>query len=184
MRRSRFASWIVGTCILSSTLLVPKQATADSIPYTLFEGFVTKVGTTAEPQWRLWNLGVAGGGPAVDFLNVTLTFNFIGGSLIYTWSNISPATFVETPPFDPSFVLTGLSVQYTLGQQVLQLSQYTTFTANSLQNSASTNAFPPPLGLFVQGTAVTVTPEPGTALLLGTGGIALFAVIRKRLRSR
>jgi len=169
--------------MLSTGLLVPKQAIADSIPYTLFEGFVTRVGTPAEPQWRLVNLGTAGGGPPVDFLNVTLTFDFVGGSLTYSWSDISPATFVETAPFDPSLVLTSLTVQYTLSQQVLQLSKYTTFTANSLQNTASTNTFPPPLDLFVQGTAVTVTPEPGSALLLGTGGIALFAAVRKRLRS-
>lgn len=183
MRIRRLSSWLAGICLLVVALVAPKWAIADSVPVTLFEGFVTRVGTTAEPQWRLWNLGTVGGGVGVDFLDVTLTFEFVGGSQTYFWSDVSPATFVETAPFDPSLVLTTLAVQYTLSQQVFQLNTYTTFTANSLQNSASTNTFPPPLDLLVQGTAATIVPEPNTALTVGTGLMALFAAKRKKLSS-
>lgn len=181
MPMRKLASWLLSICLVVIALLVPKWAMADSVPLTLFEGFVTRVGTTVEPQWRLWNLGTLGGGVSVDFLDVTLTFDFVGGSQTYSWSDVSPATFVETAPFDPSLVLTGLAVQYTLSQQVFPLDAYTTFTANSLQNTASTNTFPPPLDLFVQGTAVTVVPELDSALLVGTGVMAFLAARHKKV---
>ena len=104
--------FLCGTCVLSAMLMsIPHQAMADSVPFTLGVGFVTKV---EGPDWRVVNVA------PFDLKDVTVTFDFVGGSQTYILGDILAGKYVETPPFDSSLVFTSLSVQFTLPQQLFK----------------------------------------------------------------
>jgi hypothetical protein len=122
MRRKKLVLPLLALCLFGTMLSIPERVMADSIPYTAFVGFVTKV---EGPESRVVNF--SGG----DLKDVTLTFDYVGGSQTYFWNDIS-TQYVQTAPFDPALVLTRLTIQFTLTQQTIQLGPHDIFTANSL----------------------------------------------------
>ena len=160
--------------LICAVIALPEYARADSIPAELFVATVTKVGTPTQPQWRI----EVNNFPGYELTNVSLTFTFVGGSITYSFSDILAGKFVDTTSFDPSAQFVSLTLQYTWPNQTLKIGPFDTFTANSLVNSASENAFPPPLAVYLSGTDTHVVPEPGSFILLGTGMVSLLSLRR------
>ena len=64
---------LFGIFLLASLCVPLQSAMADSMPYEAFIGVITQV---EGPDWRVVNFLGA------DLLNVTLTFDYVGGSQI------------------------------------------------------------------------------------------------------
>jgi hypothetical protein len=129
-----------------------------------------------------------------DIHDVTLEFEYHGGSLEWHWDVIAPANglgqFVETDPFDASLLtsLVSLRLQATLTRTVFDPvfpgNKYLKFVAESPLISGSATSFPPPMMVFAQGEFVAnPVPEPGTMALLASALAGLAASARRR-RSR
>ena len=192
------AEKIVHGLVFGLVFLLPAVAIAVpsvSIPTQVNVGFVTCIPNTTgaagclnnsaatSAQWRVINNFAS----PTDFLDATLTFDYTGGELVWSWTVIHPTTgpgsFVETPSFPIGFIplFESLTFTATLGRDTfdplhdgpssccLDGRRYTeAFFADSATFSSDTTAFPPPLALTVPGTLVDTpvpTPEPMTLLL-------------------
>jgi hypothetical protein len=124
-----------------------------------------------------------------DLLDVSLQFDYEGGSSTYHWDLIG-ANFVETPPFDVALVkkLTSLEIDATLARTVFDpvfpFQGSPTFVADSSHVSVSQTSFPPPLDFFATGTFIpappTPVPEPTSLVLVGTGIAGVLYRSRRR----
>lgn len=170
--------WIFAVC---AVLSVPQRMMADSVPFTLYVGLLTQNKGPDGTVLRVLSGFVSSGGGQFFLGNledVTLTVNYVGGSQTFSLGEILNGTYKETPLFSSSLDVTSVSIQFSLEQLAFKTAKFSTFTANSLVNIASTSTFP--IFLTVQGTLVTEVPEPATLLLLGTGLTGIGMTLWKR----
>ena len=152
-------------CMVAAFIFSGSPAFADSVvitPSSMGLGFVTCIQNTSgsggclgDPSatsawWRVGNFNSFSSALGIDLLDVTLTFLYTGGSATQHWDVIPSETFVETSPFDISFIFgfTSLKVEGTLPQTTfnspaaLCSSMVTTIPESSLLTALSSRIRP------------------------------------------
>ena len=191
MMRNRFVMAVV-----FAALALARTASAD----TLGIGFITCIAPSSCPEatgpvyWRILN-GLSEfanpDGGSEDLLDVTLDFQFEGGSLSWHWDRVpawDTGVLTETDPFAASLVsrLTLLrfeaSLPRTLFSPLYPFDDRVSFIASTNRVTASATTFPPPINFFAEGQyEIAPVPDPATLTLVATG---LSGLIYRRRRVR
>jgi hypothetical protein len=165
----------------------------DSFPGSIQVALATCVPTTfmggcadARPGtfgvWRIVNwLPLSGwmpdpNGPG-DLHLRDVTFRVENSAGLTTWAWDEVENFVETEPFDLSFMpgLISFHLEVTLPSKVHIANDYQRFIADIATVAGTGTRFPPPLDLYVPGTFIFAVPEPASAVLLGIGLLSLLS---------
>jgi PEP-CTERM motif len=188
---------IAGALLWSVGVAAPSSADQLGIGFITCIGEPSCLGAAGQVSWRIFNglhLYATPQGASEDLLDVTLDFQFEGGSLSWHWDRvpplIAPGDATESDPFDASLVgkLTLLRFEATLPRTefdpVYAFDPRVSFFAETNRISASTTSFPPPLNFFAEGEfQITPVPEPATLTVVGVG-LAGFAGYQRRRRRR